>query len=294
MTLILTLQSHSPFRLKNVGNDTDVKITYGGSFTALPDYDFYVDYFEVTGVEHYFIATINDVEHNFIIVPDSDKMVTPSYESSDLRTDVTVSAQGASFPLDTLIEVEHLTSGAEYDKLIKVLGVKDNATFDIKLHSNSIDGYITKLDNGKFGVKIPVPDNFKGKDLIAYYVDANDKVIEYKVTVDKGYAVFETDHFSIYTLAEANADSNTNDNEGNAGSNSNNNEENGDTNIKDTGDNVVLWMCIGFMLMGGVVLCGTGVYGRIIKRRQVSSLKTFTLQNQKIGIKYNKIYKTKR
>ena len=73
--------------------------------------------------------------------------------------------------------------------------------FDLQLFSKSI-GNITKLDNGSFEVRLPISEKFKGKDLIVYYVDNNNKVTEYKVTVDGDYAVFETNHFSVYTLAE--------------------------------------------------------------------------------------------
>ena len=37
---------------------------------------------------------------------------------------------------------------------------------------------------------------------MVYYVDSNNKIIEYEVTVENGFATFTTDHFSIYTLAE--------------------------------------------------------------------------------------------
>ena len=45
--------------------------------------------------------------------------------------------------------------------------------FDLNLYSDSLGKYITKLDDGKFEVRIPVPDNFKGKNLTVYYVDEN-------------------------------------------------------------------------------------------------------------------------
>lgn len=53
-----------------------------------------------------------------------------------------------------------------------------------------------------FEVKIPIADSLKGKTLTAYYVDNNDKVVEYEVKVKDGYATFTINHFSIYTLAE--------------------------------------------------------------------------------------------
>ena len=37
---------------------------------------------------------------------------------------------------------------------------------------------------------------------MVYYVDENNNKEEYEVTIENGYAVFNTNHFSIYTLAE--------------------------------------------------------------------------------------------
>ena len=58
---------------------------------------------------------------------------------------------------------------------------------------------IEKLDNGKFEVRIPIPESMKGKTLIVYYFASDGTKHPYEVD---GYAVFETDHFSTYTLAE--------------------------------------------------------------------------------------------
>jgi len=135
-----------------------------------------------------------------IIRRDSTKMVNPISRTADLSTDIEISTN-ATLPLDTTIEATELTSGSEYEKLIKILNLKDNLTFDLKLYSNSLGDYITKLEDGTFEVKIPLTDNFKGKDLMVYYVDEDEKVHEYKVVEKDGYAIFTTDHFSIYTLA---------------------------------------------------------------------------------------------
>ena len=146
----------------------------------------------------------NTEETFYIIVKrDSSKMVTPEYKTVDVKNNVEISSDSADVPLDTSIEADKLTSGAVYDKIIGLLGVKDNETFDLKLYSSSLQNYITRLESGSFEVKIPVSEKLRDKELVTYYVDENDKVIEYKVTVKDGYAIFATNHFSIYTLAEA-------------------------------------------------------------------------------------------
>lgn len=151
----------------------------------------------------WFEITCNDMTYRFIVIKDSDKMLNPTYASADVTTNVTVSSTDSSIPLDTRVDVDKLTSGTEYDKIMNVLDVKDNVTFDISLYSDAKGDNVTKLDNGSFEVKIPVSDELKDKDLVAYYVDENDAVVKYEVTVEDGYAVFDTDHFSIYTIAEA-------------------------------------------------------------------------------------------
>jgi len=156
--------------------------------------------------DNYFTATVGDFVYNFIVIKDTEKMITPTVKTSDVKTDVTISTLNPSLPLDTTISVNRLTSGEEYEKIIKILGVNNSETFDLTLYSGSLDKNITKLDNGKFEVKIPISKAFEGKTLVVYYVDENEKVTEYEVTVKEGYAIFTTDHFSIYTLAEKKAD----------------------------------------------------------------------------------------
>ncbi len=72
----------------------------------------------------------------------------------------------------------------------------------MKLYSNTLEDYITKLDNGTFEVRIPLSEKLAEEDLIVYYVDENDEIEEHEVKKEDGYAVFMTNHFSIYTLAE--------------------------------------------------------------------------------------------
>lgn len=152
--------------------------------------------------DYWFNMEIGEESHMFIVVADSDGMVNPKYKSSDVATDVAVESTDSSIPLDTRISVSEMKTGSKYEEIISLLKVGDNQTYDIKLFSNSLDKYITKLANGKFKVNIPVNTEFKDKNLTAYYVDENKEIHQYDVTVKDGYASFVTDHFSIYTLAE--------------------------------------------------------------------------------------------
>ncbi len=83
-------------------------------------------------------AEINGVTYYMVIKKDDDKLVTPTYQNVDVNTDIVVSTDDSSVPLDTMLEVEHLTSGAEYDRIQGVLKAEESVTYDIKLHSGSL------------------------------------------------------------------------------------------------------------------------------------------------------------
>ena len=145
-------------------------------------------------------------EYLFIIVKDSNSMIKPTYKTSDLGTDVTITSEASSIPLDTLVQVEKLTSGEEYEKIIKVLNNINIESFDVNLYSKSLEDYIRKLEDGTFEVKIPISEKFKGKEknLVVYYISDDGKIEPFTVETKDGYAVFTTNHFSTYTLATTN------------------------------------------------------------------------------------------
>ncbi len=200
--------------------------------------------------------------YKFIIVKNDEKLAAPAYSIKDLNTKVQIKTDSPAVPLDTTVKVEKLTAGESYESILKTLNVdKDHSeTFDIKLHSDSLGGYVTKLKDGKFEVTIPLSEKLKGQDLAAYYVDADGKTEIYEATPtdDKNYVVFYTDHFSIYTLAAASSndgDTGTTENSGNS-SNDSQPAQKGQKPISPaTGDstNLLLWIAIAFV-SGGVVL----------------------------------------
>lgn len=55
-----------------------------------------------------------------------------------------------------------------------------------------------------FEVKIPISEKLVVKDLIVYYVTDDSKTETYEVTIEDGYAVLKTNHFSIYILSAKN------------------------------------------------------------------------------------------
>ncbi|MBE6939542.1 MAG: hypothetical protein E7457_01800 [Ruminococcaceae bacterium] len=193
----------------------DWKVSYMNMVTgwggSLPTAEGLIDMPGLTTASPCFKAEVNGQIRYFQVKADSSKMVTPAYQNVDVGTEIAVSTEETSVPLDTMLQVEQLTEGTEYDEIMSVLDVEESVTYDIKLHSASKNQYVTQLPSGKFLVKIPVPAELEGKDLIVYYVNANGEADPYDVTPEDGYAVFETDHFSIYTLADKSTESGAGD-----------------------------------------------------------------------------------
>ena len=190
-----------------LGDSNKAVITYGGEFNTLT-YVFPVihDLEIMSEPDDYFIVTVNDNQHKILIIPDSSKMVNPVYKTVDIASNISVTSNTSDIPLDTCIYASKLTDGTIYNDIIDKLDIGENVTYDLKLYSCSQEKYISSLENNKFVVSIPIPNSLKGKELMAYYIDDNSKVINYDVNIVDDNAVFETDHFSIYTIAEMKKD----------------------------------------------------------------------------------------
>ncbi len=180
----------------------------------MPGYkQYFIDSF-AEGGENYFLGRAEgafifsaqvagkEYAYDFVIIKDDDKLTTPTYATVDLNTNVSVTTDSPTVPLDTVVQINKLTKGDEYERIMNVLNVRESETFDIKLYSASRDNYVTKLDDGNFEVSLPIPEKLLGKELSVYYVDNNDTPVEHEVTIEDLFAVFKTNHFSIYTLAE--------------------------------------------------------------------------------------------
>ena len=199
-----------------LGSDTKVVVSYGGAFNTLSDewYDdqevYRQDMLDGLGLsevpEYYFIATSGDMQYKFLIVPDSSKMITPTYKTVDATSNITITSGAADIPLDASMRASKLTDGEKYDEIIETLGVDENVTFDLSIYSCSKLEFISSLTDDMFQVSIPIPSSLQDKNLVAYYVDEEGEVIRYPAEPIDGCAVFETNHFSIYTIAEGEAE----------------------------------------------------------------------------------------
>lgn len=143
---------------------------------------------------------IGDKVYYTLIKADDSKIKKINYMTSDVATDISIATDKANISYDTLIKAKKITSGEEYQKILKILNLTNGEMFDLKLFSQEANSYVTELTDGTFEVRIPLTDAYKGKKLVVYYVDDNNEVTTYQVVEEDGYAVFNTSHFSIYTL----------------------------------------------------------------------------------------------
>ncbi|MDO5569678.1 MAG: hypothetical protein Q4G04_06205 [bacterium] len=146
-------------------------------------------------------ASEQSIASLIIPVKDSTKVTDFStYVSNDPASGISISTDSV-IPIDTLIKVYKITSGEDYEKIVRLLNDENVEIFDLKLFSKSLNQNITRLDDGTFEVKIPINESFKDKDLVVYFLKEDNTFEEYQVTIKDNYAIFYTDHFSIYTLA---------------------------------------------------------------------------------------------
>ena len=115
-----------------------------------------------------------------------------------MNSKIEITSGDSSIPLDTSLTVNNVEDSSIKD----IIGTENYKSYDISLYSDAKNAKIEKLDNGKFLVKIPVPIELNGKDLIVYYITSEGAKEEHEVIVKDGYASFETNHFSTYVLAE--------------------------------------------------------------------------------------------
>ncbi len=189
-------------RIKDyVGENATIDIKLGGTLASLPE-DSEDTEMPITGHDgNYYLITIGKRTYKFYLVKASaDKLVNPTYDNKDTNTNIEVTSSDASVPLDTTLIVKNVNDASIKDKI----NTDNYVSYDISLYSEAKEASITKLANGKFLVKVPIPANLKGKTLTIYYIPTTGEIEEHTVTVseDSDYATFETDHFSVYTLAE--------------------------------------------------------------------------------------------
>jgi len=218
----------------------EVTVVYGGTISSLPPIaeDPLIDRNDTDG--NYYNITVKGREYKFYIMKaPAEDLVVPTYLGKDIVTDITVTTDKSDVPLDTEVTAKPV----EDDSIEKVLGTDNYKAYDIKLFSNGKNAAITKLENGKFVVSIPLPENLKNiksENLTIYYINEKGEKEEHEeatIDKDKGIVSFETDHFSTYAIAEKSTEN---------------------TNITpnpNTSDNIMLSVATLMLSMAGIVVC---------------------------------------
>lgn len=221
-------------RVKDYLPNAKVELTYAGQINEIEREDWDVSIDELINVNktlgEYYTLTIDDVEHSFFIVKDSSKMKNPEMNTVDLKTNIKINSDSFEVPLDSKINANTINENSEkYKDIMKKLKLDNGLMFDLKLYSNSLESYVTKLENGKFRVFIPLKEDYLNKDLKAYYVRDDGFIEIYNISKDNGYAIFETEHFSTYTI--------------------------GGTEFinPNTGDNIIIWIILSLISIVGLV-----------------------------------------
>ena len=210
----------------------------------------------------------------YIVKGTDAQLVEPTYVGLDLSSKIEITSEDSSIPLDTSLTVKNVNDSSIKDKI----GTENYKSYDISLYSDAKGAKIEKLENGKFTVKIPVPTELNGKELVVYYITTTGEKEEHEVTIKDGYAVFTTDHFSTYTLAEKitiseddkQEDNKQEDNKQEDNKQENNREDNkdedtntGNTNTDkntdnsknpQTGDNILFFVGMLFISVIGVIV----------------------------------------
>lgn len=213
-----------------LGINQGITIKVGGRFDSLSNEDFEWNEFgfidEETSGDNYYNVTINGKTYKFAIcMKDESELEVPKYLASDIISNIFIKSNSTLIPLDTAITVKNVIN----DSIKKVLGTDIYSAFDISLYSKTKGINITKLDNDKFVVSIPVPEKLKNKDITVYYINSKGEKEEHVAKVKDGIASFETNHFSTYVLAPKEIDN------------------------PDTGDNILMYIIIPIVSLIGIV-----------------------------------------
>ncbi len=130
--------------------------------------------------------------------PESYGKVPKAAEDSD--TGIILTANEDVIPAGSRLEVQSVKEGASFDLVAKALETSRFEIFDIKL----LDGNTQIQPNGMVQVTIPLPEGYDPERTVVYHIDDQGVKTKLDSLAEDGFVVFETDHFSLYVLAEEN------------------------------------------------------------------------------------------
>ncbi len=191
-------------------------------------------------------------------------------DSSNTQLDLTGAALPAgvtSVSLGSTVQGSSASAYAVVEKLIgqnKKLGDLSGLTvYDLKLldqHGKPIEKF-----KGKIKVKLPIPTGMSGDLKVFWYNPADGTLTDMTATQKDGYLVFETNHFSYYTIAQFKSSGTSSTTTSGSGASSS--ATSGTAENPKTGSGS--WLIIPLALFLGSVAAGTA----LIKRRKMYKIK---------------------
>lgn len=167
----------------------------------------------------------------------------------DPTANVIITAKTGVITDGTTLKVTELTEGERFEAIKNVIKDSKFKVFNITL---LLDGAEVQ-PNGSVKVSLPIPSGYDKSKLIVYYVDSTGTTTKKNVTIsdDGNYAVFETDHFSDYVLAETETVNGSGE-EGTAGSASSNIDKEPKTGINSPVSFIITVLVVA---SAGLVIC---------------------------------------
>ena len=168
---------------------------------------YYTDKVSNSIIDSFYTVTLDGNTMGPVIL-EKEKTTETEVNIEDTVTNIKLETTKDIVPEGTQLIVNKVTAGNEY--VLVENSLKDTVSkivvYDISLQSNGVD----IQPNGKVKISIPIPKDYNKANLVVYRIDENGTKTEYAVKILDNYAVFETDHFSTYVLAEkANIEDNT-------------------------------------------------------------------------------------
>lgn len=149
-----------------------------------------------------FIYSIRNAKPEITVLDTITTEVTPVY----------VDISESSLPADTIVRAEKYVSGTQLDEVTALIhngiGGEIKAVYDIEIANASGNAIHDAGANVKVNIDLPADFQIsEERQIVVYYVSEDDKLEACTTTLhmkDDGtqYVIFETNHFSVYAIAE--------------------------------------------------------------------------------------------
>lgn len=119
---------------------------------------------------------------------------------TDTNTGIILNSSENVISNNTQLIVKYLEDDDTYNNANLILGdgINQFKIYDIRLMFN--ESFIQPT--GNVTVSIPIPNNYNSEQCKVYYISEDGIKTDMNARIENNYLVFETDHFSMYTIAE--------------------------------------------------------------------------------------------